>query len=687
VKPDIKNVLFLDWETFSTIPIKHGVYKYAEKVEGLLLAYALGENPFNVWDLTSEPMPDDLNEYLCNDDLWFCAHNAAFDRVITEKILCLYHDKWVDTLIMAYRHSLPGSLDELCKLFKLPKDKAKSDEGKKLVQLFCKPLGKNRKLRRATSATHPNRWKRFVEYARLDGIAMRELYKKLPDWNNTDEENIIWAHDYEVNQRGFRIDIDLSRNVISALDKEKKTNNNRTAELTDDEVTAATQRDKLLDYMCNAFGISLPDMTKSTLTRRLNNPDLPEPLRELIELRLQSAKVSTRKYNTLLNAVCEDDILRGVLGYCGAMRTGRWNSHIFQAHNMARPLYKDYKDIEIGIDAVNAGCLDLIFDNVNNMCSSIIRSVIIPRLHHKFVVSDYSGVEGRTLPWLAQEDWKIQVYRDIDNGTGYDMYKTTYAKVFGTAPATVTPEQRQLGKVLELMYGYGGGFGASVTFATGFNMDLNKIAESVVLTERIRLEAENYYNYCEEQQPERIAGFPAETFITWDGIKRMWRETNSGIQQFWYDLENAVRRVLLYKETVQVGYVTIDKKGTWLRIRLPSGRYLCYPSAKLVGKTITYMGKDPYTRQWVRLTTYGGKLAENITQAVDRDILAHGLLTADKHNYKTVLHVHDEAVTETPDTSEYTHDTLSYLLCILPTWAVGLPLAAEGFEAYRYRKN
>lgn len=684
----IEQILFLDFETFSTIPIKYGTYKYMEKVEGLLLAYAVGATPVRVWDMTKDGMPPLLYNEFKRKDLYFCAHNARFDRNVLERTLGVYHDKWICTRINACRHSLPGSLAELCSVYKLPQDKAKSKRGKQLIQLFCKPLGKNRKLKRATRFTHPRQWKEFIEYARLDITAMREIYKKMPSWNCTPYDNKIWEHDTLVNSRGFKINIPFVNKVVTSLEEEKKANNDKTYIMTQTQVKAATQRDELLKYMCNTFGIDLPDLTKSTLQRRLDNPDLPEALRDLIHVRLQSAKVSTRKYATLLNSVSSDGILRGVLGYRAARRTGRFNSSIFQMHNMMRPdkRYKKLDAILEGIDAIMAGCADLLYPEVNVLCSSLLRSVIIPRKGKKIVASDFSSVEGRGLAWLAGEEWKIKAYEDYDKGlTPYDMYEMTYAKTFNVDPMDVGEDERQQGKVLELFGGYGGGFGAAVTFGLAYGLDLDAIAKRTTLPGHVKHKAENYYNYCLDEYPGRIGGFSAETFITWDGIKRMWREANPKIEQFWYDLENAMRKAIRYKEKTQVGYITVDRQGAWLRMRLPSGRYLCYPSPKLVGNTITYMGLEKY--QWKRVSTYGGKAAENDTQAVCCDGLTDGLLEAEAHNYNVIGHVHDEGVTEAPDTSEYSPEGLSEHLCRWGSWSRGFPIAAKGFEGYCYRKD
>ena len=318
--------------------------------------------------------------------------------------------------------------------------------------------------------------------------------------------------------------------------------------------------------------------------------------------------------------------------------------------------------------------------------SSAIRSVITASACKQLVVSDLSAIEGRVLAYLAGEQWKLDAYRDYDLGIGNDLYVLAYAMTFGVKPEEVSDTERQLGKVIELALGYGGGVGAFITFSLGYGIDLGQLADEMY--ERIpdwaKYSAIEWWEISVEKN--KTYDLKEKTFVTCDAIKRMWRKANPAISQFWRDLEDAAKVALMgASKVIRVGKISFDAKGTWLRMRLPSGRYLSYPAARIVSNKIRYLGLNTYTRKWCSLSTYGGKLAENATQGFAADILYHGLLRADKQDYKLVLSVHDEAVTEAD--LDHTVKGLNKCLSTVPSWAVGLPLAAKGFKGYRYRKD
>lgn len=685
---NIENILFLDLETYSETPIAHGTYKYKETSEILLFSYALGNELVTVWDRANDPQPPkSLQKHLKRKDITLCAHNSNFDRNALGRPHREY--PWIDTMIQAYRHSLPGSLKLLCPIFKIDQDKAKLKEGDKLIQLFCKPLPKNRKLRRAAKQTHPEEWQRFIEYARKDVEAMRELYKIMPIWNNSDEENTLWNIDQKINDRGFCIDLNLAKSALRAFENEKEINNRKTVEKTNNKVQAATQRDKLLHYINETFNMKLTDLQVATVNRLLHIDGISNELREILNIRLQSSKTSVSKYRRALQSVSKDGRLRGTLQCYGAYRTARWSGRIFQPHNMPRPTFgKDI--IENGIALLKSDCADLYFENVNELCASSLRGLIVSSKGCKLVVSDLSNIEGVTLAWLAGEQWKIKAYKDIFSGKAlYDMYELTYSKTFGIRPEDVTDDQRQMGKVLELAMGYGGGVGAFLNFADVYKIDLQDVADSILnnLPSDIYNAANRYYNYCVKEN--RTLGVSEEIFISCDGVKRMWREANPNIVSFWQRLEDAFREVLVIEDcsAVHMSNIIVDKIKNWVRIKLPSGRYICYPGSRILNGSIKYLGMNQYSRKWGLISSYGGKLAENVTQAVARDILAQGIVASENKGYKNLLSVHDEIITETPDTDEFTETELSNILSTNPEWAYGLPLHAKGFEGYRYRKD
>ncbi|WP_232370276.1 DNA polymerase [Xenorhabdus lircayensis] len=683
--------LWIDLETYSETPIRNGTHTYAEHAEIMLFAWAINNNPVQVWDVTSGvPMPAELHHALIDPSITLFAHNSHFDRTVLRHYMPKLHldiFRWRDTMVQALTHGLPGALGALCEVLGIPADKAKDKEGKSLIQLFCKPRPKNVAIRRATSKTHPEEWKRFVAYAGLDIEAMRAVHNRLPQWNYQGAELALWHRDQQINDRGTYTDIELAKSAIDAVDQEQKRLAKRTQTLTEGEVQAATQRDAMLRHITATFGVELPDMQKSTLERRVADPDLPIALRELLTIRLQASTTSTSKYKALMNGVSADGRLRGTLQFCGASRTGRWAGRLFQPQNLPRATLNQ-ATIDTGIEALKAGCADLIYGDIMQLTSSAIRAVIRAPEGKKLVVSDLSNIEGRMLAWLAGEHWKLRAFSEYDHGTGPDLYKLAYARAFNIEPDEVTKDQRQIGKVMELGLGYGGGVAAFVTFALTYALDLDELADAALphIPASVQRDAKSWYKKSVEQN--NTYGLSERVFITCDSLKRMWRNAHTATVPFWYELEEAVKRAIASTgTTIPCRKLRVRRDGAWLRVVLPSGRAVCYPAPRVNDGQVSYMGTNPYSRKWQRLKTYGGKLVENVTQAVARDVLAGNMPRIEKSGYAIVLTVHDEVLTEAPDTPDYSHEHLSTLLATNPDWAPDLPLSAGGFEAYRYKKD
>ncbi|OCF97136.1 DNA polymerase I [Gilliamella sp. wkB195] len=696
-------ILYLDTETYNEQPIANGVYAYAETVEIMLFQYAFNNGPVYVVDLANgAKLPQEVINLLLNPDVLLFAQNSMFDRTVLTRGN-LFKDRpdiidaisqperWRDSMIIAYAHSLKGSLGDLCEIFKLETDKAKDKEGKALVQLFCKPRPKTSKIRRANNKTHPDEWDRFKQYAKQDIVSMREVVKKMPNWNMLENgfELSLWHLDQRINDRGVCIDVDLAEKAVECIDIEQRRLADETHSMTEGEVQTATQRDAMLKHIAGAYGITLDDLTASTIERRLNDPDLPDGLKELLAVRQQASTTSTSKYKALLNRVNSDGRLRGTLQFMGAPRTGRWAGRGFQPQNLTRPTLPQWQ-IDLGIEAIKSGNADLLTDNIMKLTSNTLRGCICAPEGKKLVVSDLSNIEGRVLAWLAGESWKIKAFQDYDNGTGHDLYKLSYSKSFGVNPEYVTKEQRQIGKVQELALGYEGGVGAFITFSTAYGIDLDDMADIAIKNVDLRIldEAKNAYEWALKNK--RTYGLSEKAYIVCDAFKRSWRKAHPNIVELWKKLDSGVRYVITGEaKTLRINEnLVIDKVGAWLRIQLPSGRYLCYPGVRIDenGK-ISYMGLNTYSRKWERINTYGGKIAENITQAVARDVMAWSMPCIDEIGFNIVLTVHDEIITEAPDVPEYSHEYLSQILSTAHEWAKGLPLAAAGFESYRYKKD
>lgn len=730
--------LFLDFETFSEADLKKvGSYAYAEHptTEVLICTYAFDDEPVRVWDCTDgRDMPGDLRRALRrmvkpNSRIKMVWHNGSmFDRLIMKN--CWDFDipvsNTIDTMIWAFRHALPGSLDALCEVLGVSADNAKDKRGKALIQRFSKPTPKNYKIRRYTAETHPDEWALFIEYAVSDITAMREVFHKLPRWGNSEFEDRVLELDQLINDRGFKVDVALAEAAIEAVEKHK-------AQLQEEAQCkyggSLTGKDFLPILRELAPAHRIHNAQKSTLNDLLADDDLPDDARTIIEMRLGAASTASTKYNPLLLGRSSDDRRRGCLQYGGAKRTLRWAGKGFQPQNLARGYYHD-DELDKGISALLKGRAHRRFD-VAKLTASTVRSCIIPEVGHKFVVADYSNVEGRGLAWLAGEETALDTFR-----AGLDIYCVTAGKMFGMDPDDIKKnfkEIRQIGKACELGLGYEGGVGAFVTFAKNLGLDLIEMAKTMdgTFPDHIWAATARGYEWARIQEAKRPP-HPGEkddrpsyildkkVWRTCDAIKRMWRESHPETVAFWRDLKDGIlaavrnpgrefwagahlrrngERAIRIWRTVEFDSSGRKVPGWWLCMELPSGRILSYPG---IGVSVTketdedgrvntnvrikYQGENQLTRQWTTLYTHGGKACENIVQALCRDLLAYAMINVEGGGYPIVLSVHDELVCETPDTPEYTVVELEKLMCSLPEWAEGFPLVAEGQELKRYAK-
>lgn len=757
--------LFLDTETFSGVDLKKvGAYAYAEHptTEIMICTYAIDEGRVQTWDCTESPtMPRELRKALRRVSRKkakiVMANGLLFDRLVIR-------EKWgidlpvcqiEDTMIMAFRHALPGSLDMQCQVLGVDAEHAKDKAGKALIKRFCKPTPKTYKIRRYTRETHPEEWAKFLRYAALDIVAMREVYWRIPDWGNTPKEDEILLIDQLINDRGFYVDVDLARAAIKAVQAHKEELKEEAWERFGGKLTGNDFLPALRDL---APAFTIHNAQKSTLNDLLEDPDFPDEGKVLIEMRLGASSTASTKYNPLVNGLSADGRRRGCLQYGGAKRTLRWAGKGFQPQNLARGEYSDDHEGKIkrregesdvafwvrshmltnGINSLLRGTAHWAYD-ISKLTASTVRGCIIPAKGKKFVVADYSNVEGRGLAWIAGEKTALMVFR-----AGRDIYCETAGKMFGLDPEYIKANRkdlRQIGKACELGLGYGGGVAAFLQFAKNLGLDLYAMADVMKGTfpDHIWAAAKRGYEYArineakrppkpgkKDERPTYI--LPKNVWLTCDAIKRMWREAHPKTVAFWAELEDAVlcairnpgkaywaganvrpdgRKALKIVRTKAKHDPTFDEErddpnaaGWWLKIELPSGRIMSYPGIALsvtteidedTGKKrtstrIKYQGENQTTRQWGFQYTYGGKLTENIVQALCRDILAWSMPGVEAAGYEIVLSVHDELITEVPDTDDYTTEELCALMCDLPVWAKGFPLAAEGDIMYRYRK-
>lgn len=350
--------LFLDTETYCETPIQNGTHRYAEGAEVIMWQWAVGDGEVIVRDHDEDI--SDLLAMLDDPQYEIVCHNSAFDRTVMRHCgVDVPVSRWFDTMVCAMAHSLPGALATLCDILGVPVDQSKDKEGKTWIQLFCKPQPQGRKVRRATKYTHPIEWQRFREYGKLDIISMREIYRRLPRWNYRDAERALWELDQRINDRGVAMDAVLAHAAIRASTRAQDEYAAETVERTDGAVSSTNKVAKLLEFALQAYGVSLPDMTKATLERRVDDPDLPIELRELLAIRLQSSKTSVSKYKRVINGMSADGRLRGLLAFCGALRTGRWAGRLLQPQNLPRPTMKN-DAIERGIEELKANAEGLV---------------------------------------------------------------------------------------------------------------------------------------------------------------------------------------------------------------------------------------------------------------------------------------------------------------------------------------
>ena len=730
------DILFADLETFSEADLKKvGSYRYAEDptTEIMLFPYAIDDGPEKCYDATTgEPPPRELLRALrkcATGKMKLVGQNfLMFDRQVLKNAwgIDIPPKHIIDTMVLAYRNSLPGSLEALCEVLGIPQDLAKDKAGKALIQRFCKPTPKNYKIRRYTADTHPEEWKRFVSYGKSDITSMREVFYRLPSWNDTAIENEILCVDQAMNDRGFFVDQDLAFAAIQADQQHKEEVKTLARKKYGCSVTGKGFLPALKKVAGPAFYI--PNAQKATMTDLLNDPDFPDDGKELITMRLEAASTAATKYNPLLNGLSADGRRKGTVQYGGAKRTLRWAGRKFQPQNLARGFYscespEEIATFEKALKALKKGYAKKIY-NIGQLVVSAVRPCIIPAPGKKLAVADYSNVEGRGLAWVAGEISALTTFR-----AGLDIYCQTAGKMFGMDPDYIKANRkdlRQIGKACELGLGYQGGVSAFLQFAKTLGLDLFEMAETMDGTfpdhiwasarrgyEWARIQEKNKKPKPGEEKANRPAyDLPKKVWMTCDSIKRMWREAHPETVRLWDDVQTAVIRAIKNpgksywagadvrengdRAIRVVRTVKNGNPGWWLKIELPSGRFLSYPGIGLSASRneetgeeetrIKYMGENQTTGKWGWQYSYGGKFVENIIQALCRDIMAWCMPEVEKAGYPIIMTVHDELITEVPDTDEYSAEELCELMCEIRPWFRGFPLKAEGDIMYFYRK-
>lgn len=645
--------LHLDLETYSSVDIaKSGLYKYVDSpdFEILLLAYAWGDDPVRVLDMTG-PEPDELADIiagLLDPGTVKAAHNAAFERACLTKYTGRYMppEEWEDSMILAAQNGLPMSLDACGDALMLERQKIK--EGTALINYFCKPCkptfsngGRTRNLPRHA----PDKWERFKTYCARDVEVEREIFRRLsivaayvPDW-----ERRVFELDSRINDRGVLVDLDF---VESAMAVDRAFNDKHFAEM--QRLTGLDNPGSVaqLKQWLESVGVSCDSLNKQTVADLIEQTTDPT-IRRVLELRQQLGKTSIKKYETMQAAACRDGRVRGIMQYYGAGRTGRWAGRIVQPQNLPQNHLDQIETARELVRSKDLDLLEMIYDSVPDVLSQLIRTALIAPPGHTFLVADYSAIEARVIAYLAGEQWMMDAF-----SAGKDLYCETASQMFGVPVVKhgVNGDLRAKGKIATLACGYGGGVGALKAFG----------ADKMGLTD-----------------PEM------------QDIVTQWRAASPTIPRFWRATEQAVKRALGTpgkRQMVPCCGVIYWRDADALRCKLPSGRVLSYWGARLDDDgSICFMGQNQTTRKWERTDTWGGKLVENIVQAYARDCLAVALMRLDAAGYKIVFHVHDEIIAEAPDGSRW--EDMAEIMSQPVDWAPGLLLSADGYDTKFYKKD
>lgn len=659
--------LRIDLETYSSVDIKEsGVYAYAAApdFEILLIGYRYDNGPVQVIDLT-DPLVDanadfpDFWEGLYNPSVIKTAYNANFERTCMAVWLKqpMPPEQWRCTAVLAATLGLPGTLGGAGAALGLPDDKQKDKIGKSLITYFCKPCKptKTNGMRTRNLPEHaPEKWRQFMEYNRQDVVAESTIRDKLVIYPVPQQEQDLWNIDQAMNDNGVLLDMDLADKIIryDVLYQERLMNEAR-------KLTGLKNPNSLAQlkewFRCN-YRMEVKSITKDTIPQIIEELegigvmfDI-EPALRMLRIRQELGKTSVKKYEAMRQAVCPDGRLRGILQFYGANRTGRWAGRIVQVHNLPQNKIPDLELARQLVKEEDFETLEQLFEGVPFVFSQLIRTTFVPSPGCRFVVSDFSAIEARVIAWLADEEWRLEVFR-----THGRIYEASASQMFHVPIETIKKgsKLRQQGKVAELALGYGGGFGAIKAMDKAGTIPDDEI-------------------------PMIISN---------------WRKASPRICKFWYNAEGAAKTAMEEHRTVKLKHgITFSYINRILFIGLPSGRKLAYYDARIEenakGKAaITYAGVNQDTKVWGRNETWGGKLVENIVQAVARDCLAETIKRVTAAGYRIVMHVHDEIIVDVPKGNEEALKQITDIMAEPISWAPGLPLRGDGYETDFYKKD
>lgn len=676
-----KPVLFTDIETYSSVDIKSaGAFRYMEApdFEILLLAYAFDHDPVRVLDLNDpEDMQalEDVKQALNDPGVVKVAHNSAFERNAYRTAFDCYQppEEWVDTMILCAYNGLPMSLDAAGAALNLPLQKIK--EGVSLINYFCKPCKPtvaNGGRTRNYPGHAPDKWQRFKVYAGRDVDTMREIYDRLKCYPVTDFERQVWAMDARINERGVLCDPELVESAVYIDDMLRAENEAELKQITGLENPNSVSQ--LKAWLAGA-GVDTDSLSKGTIAELLAQP-MDRRVRRVLELRQALGKTSTAKYRTMTAAACADNRIRGITQYYGAVRTGRWAGRLVQTQNLPQNHLENIGEVREIVKARDGATMSLLFDSVPDALSQLIRTALIAKPGHTFLVADYSAIEARVIAYLAGEQWRMDVFAN-----GGDIYCSSASQMFKVPVVKhgINGHLRQKGKIAELACGYGGGIGALKNFGAD-KMGLSE-EEMQTIVDQWRAASPNIprlWRAVEEKAKMALAHPGSKYQVSqkvYDPARARENERAMGAEAGSYsDFFNG-GVVCTYKR---------DRDG--LRCRLPSGRILTYWGADLdEDGSIIFMGQNQTTRQWEKTSTWGGKLVENIVQAYARDCLATAMVRLEQEGWHIVFHVHDEVIVEAPEDRSW--EAVAEVMGRPIPWAPGLILRGDGYNTKFYMKD
>lgn len=654
--------LFIDVETYSSVDIKEsGAYKYIESpdFEIFIIGYALDDGPVKIVDLAQgEEMPEEFEEALLDPDCVKVAHNAVFERLSFKRIgYNVPAEQWYCTSVKAAYCGLPLSLDGVSKALNLT-DK-KLDTGKALIKYFscpCKATRVNGMRTRNYPEHAPEKWEMYKEYNKYDVLAEREIFKRLEAYIIPDIERKMYVLDQNINDRGILVDMELAESAIAVDNTYTSILTQHAQQLTGlENPNSPVQIRQWVEKTTGCVVMSLSKETMPDLMKEF--ADYPDVI-ELLNIRKKLSKTSIKKYYAMLNCAMKDHRVRGTFQFYGANRTGRWAGRLLQLQNLSK---NHISHIEVPREMIRARdweSVEMMYDDVADILSQLVRTALIASPGKVFSVADFSAIEARVISWLANEKWRMDVF----HGDG-KIYEATGAKMFNVPISAITKGSvlRDKSKISELALGYEGSLGA-----------------------------------LKRMGGERMGLSDTEMM----SLVRKWRSANPAIVDMWKEIDEASKEAVRYQRPVSCTCrnIIFDCNGEFMTIQLPSGRKLFYYGPKFKDKKIgrsmmptrvlCYQGVVQETKQWGEIDTYGGKLTENIVQAISRDLLGNSMLNLEANDYHPVCHIHDEVLCEVPEeNAQAYYEEMASIMGTSPEWASDLPLRADGYTTPFYLKD